>query len=42
MLIQIVYICLHNFKKLNEFELTVAKKYASMKDALLWCCMPNY
>ena len=36
-LFQIVYICLYKSKKLNKFELTVEKKYASMKDALLWC-----
>ncbi len=39
-LFQIVYICLYKSKKLNKFELTVEKKYASMKDALLWCYMP--
>jgi hypothetical protein len=27
-------------KKINKFKLTVENKCGSMKDALLWCCMP--
>ena len=36
-----IFVCII-LKKLNEIELTVAIKYASMKDALLCCSMPNY
>lgn len=37
----IVLICLYKIKKINKFTLTVENKYDSMKDALLWCYMPN-
>jgi len=32
---------MYKMKKINKFALTVENKYGNMKDALLWCCMPN-
>jgi len=32
----------NNIKKYGNCLLTVENKCASMKDALLWCYMPNY